>query len=218
MKNNRLYYFTIIVIIIFLLALMVACTESRKEINASLEEYSFDESVEISDLIAEIEIIEKVSEIDEPSPKTLFNAKIIKVFKGELNSNKDNSIVVMQQGNSEWIFNNNKLFEAGEKYVLFLKKATGYDNTYWILCEEINTYTIETIDNAKYIVKNSVKDARLKKIQVDEKETIGKITNRLKGKMIKQEKIKDIQVMKKDMFDAELTATINEKEEGSVNE
>ena len=119
MKNNRLYYFTIIVIIIFLLALMVACTESRKEINASLEEYSFDESVEISDLIAEIEIIEKVSEIDEPSPKTLFNAKIIKVFKGELNSNKDNSIVVMQQGNSEWIFNNNKLFEAGENMYYF---------------------------------------------------------------------------------------------------
>ena len=105
-----------------------------------------------------------------------------------------------------------------EKICTIFKKANGYDNTYWILCEEINTYTIETIDNAKYIVKNSVKDARLKKIQVDEKETIGKITNRLKGKMIKQEKIKDIQVMKKDMFDAELTATINEKEEGSVNE
>jgi len=38
--------------------------------------------------IAEIEIMDKMSEIDEPSPKTLFNAKIVKVFKGETTAAK----------------------------------------------------------------------------------------------------------------------------------
>jgi hypothetical protein len=103
-KNLKTVFSAVLIIIfitIFLLALMVACTESRKEINAALEAYSFDESVEISDLIAEIEITKKVSEIDEPSPKTLFIAKIVKVFKGETNGSEDNSISVMRQGNSE---------------------------------------------------------------------------------------------------------------------
>lgn len=108
------------------------------------------------------------------------------------------------------------MFEAGEKYVLFLKEAAGYVNTYWILCEEINTYTIVTMDNTEYVVKNPVQDARLEKIQVDEKETIDKITNKLKSMMSKKETIKEIQVMKKDMFEAELAAAVSEKGKGSV--
>jgi hypothetical protein len=118
----------------------------------------------------------------------------------------------MQEGNSEWIYNNMRLFEAGEKHILILKKAKGYDNTYWIIAGDANIYTIETVDNKEYAIKNSVKDDKLKKIQIEEMENI--VKEKWEKKLSKQERIKNIQVMEKESFENELIAAIKEKSDG----
>ncbi|NSW89537.1 MAG: hypothetical protein HPY74_02450 [Firmicutes bacterium] len=163
----------------------------------------------MSDLIAEVEILKKIDEIDEPYCKTLFSASVIKIFKGEIDDNKNKEIIIMQEGNSEWIYNNMRLFEAGEKYILILKKAKGYENTYWIIAGDANIYTIETLDNKEYAIKNSIKDEKLKKIQIEEMESI--VKRKWEKKLSKQERIKNIQVMEKESFENELIATIKEK-------
>ena len=68
-------------------------------------------------------------------------------------------IYVMQQGNDRMLFNDNPLFEQGEQYILFLKKAVGptsehYPNLYWILGEESNMYKDlgnETVEKMRYV-------------------------------------------------------------------
>src|SRR5699024_5681885 len=50
-------------------------------------------------------------------------------------------ILVDQQGNSEWIFNDNDLFKKEQQYILFLKKTIGTDESdYWIQGEETGVF------------------------------------------------------------------------------
>lgn len=129
----------------------------RKNIEASLEVYSFEESVTLSDLIAEVVIVSKIKEIDEPSPKTLFEANVVNKLKGDTNQE---TIKVLQEGTSEWSFNGQEQFAEKEEYILFLKKATGKDydgtNTYWILGAETNTYKVIQDNRVKKIAKHEV--------------------------------------------------------------
>ncbi|MBW4081228.1 hypothetical protein [Paenibacillus sp. S150] len=112
-------------------------------IDAEVEVYPFDESVNKSDLIVEVQIKEKIKETDDPSPKTIFKTEIINILtQKEPLATKE--INIMQAGNSKWSFNDNKLFSPGEKYILFLKRTVDFDieNTFWILGEETNIYEI----------------------------------------------------------------------------
>lgn len=107
---------------------------------------SFDpiDSLKEADLIAEITIGKKIKEVDEqPIPYTLFQASINKVVKG----NGDlQEIEIVQQGNSEWAFNDNEFFEEGEQYTLFLKKYSDGKDQYWIKGEETGMFLIKDAD------------------------------------------------------------------------
>ncbi|NQX47734.1 hypothetical protein HQN87_20625 [Paenibacillus tritici] len=113
----------------------------QKAIHAKLQVFNFEDALENSDLVVKVEVEKKTRELSEPSPKTLFQAKILDELKADPSLNAD-QIHILQQGNSEWKFNQNDLFLENERYVLFLKKAIGIDepNTYWILGEETGMY------------------------------------------------------------------------------
>lgn len=114
---------------------------AQKTMQGTLEVYNFEEALDNSDLVVKVEVEQKIRELSEPSPKTLFQAKILDELKPDPSLSKD-QIHILQQGNSEWRFNGNDLFSEKERYVLFLKKAVGIDepNTYWILGEETGMY------------------------------------------------------------------------------
>jgi hypothetical protein len=204
-KNCKLI---LLIFIVCPLLTTAACTQTKGAMSATLNYYNFEDSIKRSDLIVEVEILSKDREItDDPLPKTLFNCSVIRIFKGEVDKEKNNEIIITQLGNEKWIVNGNKLFESGEKYILFLKIDSRYYNTYWISSEEVNIYKIEVIDKKDYVIKNSVKDAKLKDIQNDEIEKI--VIKELEQNIDKQVHIKNIQVMEKKAFENILIDTIN---------
>ncbi|MFT4417329.1 hypothetical protein ACLM5H_26240 [Fredinandcohnia humi] len=158
-------------------------------ISAEIQTYAFEEAIKESELIAELEITEKVRELNEPSAKTIYKAKIIEGIKKDSKLTTDN-LHIMQQGNSEWIFNGNEMFQPGEKYILFLKNAINIqeEDTYWILGEETGMY--KKIDD-KYIAKLSQKDEAL--ADIEEKKLSDELTKTEKSS-------KEIQVILKEEF------------------
>lgn len=146
-----------------------AAEDDQKEIgriDADVEIFEFEEAVAKSDLIAEIEIVDVLKEINEPSPKTIFRAVLTESLKG---SSQSEEIFVMQQGNSDYVFNENPLFKQGENYLLFLMETEGFDieDSYWILGEETGMYKLLGQSTA---VKLSVKEGGLEGIEItDEK-------------------------------------------------
>lgn len=151
---------SVFVICIFLLAtiLVVACNSSEvKRIDASIEVFTFTESVNQADLIADITVIEKEGERDEPSPKTTYKVIVNNVLKGDKNLINKN-ISIDQQGNSEWVFNDNAFFEKEENYILILNKTVGTDvSDYWIQGEETGMYKIIN-DGTVVKLANSLKE------------------------------------------------------------
>jgi hypothetical protein len=122
----------------------------------------FPTAVKNVDLIAKIEIIEKIAEINEPSEKTIYKAKILKTIKPDPNMTS-NTIHVMQQGNSKWTFDGNDFFGPGEQYViLFNVTVQQYPNTYWIEGEQAGIFEVE---HNGYLRKWSYADESLKNIE-----------------------------------------------------
>ncbi|WP_391203809.1 hypothetical protein [Psychrobacillus sp. L4] len=160
-------------------------------IRGELQVYSFEEAVNKADLIAEIEIVKYLEDIKEPSPKTLFDAKIINTFSGNTSLR---NIEILQQGNKEYSFNENPLFKKGEKYILFLKKAVGdrFDgtDTYWLLGEETNIYSVI---NNKIIKKWALWDEELTSIEIEENNSN-----------------KNSQLLDKNLFEEKMKKVINE--------
>lgn len=114
--------------------------EKPDGISAELIPFDFKETPKEADLVAEIVIGEKLEEVEEiPIPYTLFEAEIKEVIQGTPVSE---TIVIKQQGDSEWIFNDNDLFEVGEEYILFLKENTVSKGDYWILGEETGMFQV----------------------------------------------------------------------------
>lgn len=157
-------------------------------ISAELQTFPFEEAIKVSELIAEIEIIENVRELNEPTAKTIFKATITEVIKNDSRLTTD-SLHIMQQGNSELTFNKNELFQPGEKYVLFLKSAKNIQekHTYWILGEETGMY--KKIDD-RFIAKLALRDNALADIE-DEK---------LSDELTKSKNSNEIQVLLKEEF------------------
>lgn len=161
--------------------------QAKGVIKAEVEVFEFEDAVNKSDVIAEVKIQTKKKELNDPSPKTIFEAKVKEGYKG---IEKNVTINILQQGNSEWIFNENKLFSANEEYVLFLKKAVGEEfegtNTYWILGEETNIYSSI---NDKEVLKNSYYDTVLADIE-----------NKSLTEEYKKKEKKDVQVLGKEQL------------------
>lgn len=197
-----------LLLIISFLLLLTACNYEKKEtiekeevngnnevfnpvgtISAEIQTYQFEEAIKESELIAEIEITEKVRELNEPTAKTIYKAKIIEGIKKDSKLTTDN-LYIMQQGNSEWTFNGNEMFQPREKYILFLKNAINIqeEDTFWILGEETGMY--KKIDD-KYIAKLSLRDEAL--ADIEEKKLSDELTKTEKN-------LKEIQVILKEEF------------------
>ena len=135
----------------------------KGKVHTEINVYTFEEVVKKADLIAEVEIIKKVKELSEPSPKTVFEARILEGFK---ESKELETINVLQEGNSEWLYDDNEPFKENEKYILFLKTAVGEEfegtDTYWILGAQTNTYSVLNEDK---IMKNGLYDEELALIE-----------------------------------------------------
>ncbi|GBF77688.1 hypothetical protein PA598K_06250 [Paenibacillus sp. 598K] len=127
--------------------------------HALIQTYPFDEALQQADLVSEIVITNHAGEIDEPSTKTIFSAEIVKSYKGGLEAGE--TIDVLQEGNSKVEFNGTRFFQVGEKYVLILKKATGFsERTYWILGGESGVY--EVVDDSTIIKWAKVEDNQIR--------------------------------------------------------
>jgi hypothetical protein len=208
LEKNYKTKFLLIILLLFILLLSVACQKTKGEMRAQLIAHDFEESIEIADLIVEVEILSiKGESVENSIPETFFNCSINKYYKGDIDDIYDDEIIIMQAGNSEWTVNSNRLFDPGEKYIFFLKKATGYVNTYWLISEEMNCYLIETYNAKEYIIKNSNKDAKLKEIECEEMEGI--VVDELESRLNGQERIHEVQVMEKEAFVDLLIDTIS---------
>lgn len=109
-------------------------------IQAEIIPFDSEETPKEADLVAEIIIGDKLEEVEEkPVPYTLFKAEIKEVIEGVPVSQ---NIVIKQQGNSEWVFNDNELFAPGEEYIFFLKETTVSKGDYWILGEETGMFQV----------------------------------------------------------------------------
>lgn len=137
-------------------------------IDAEVEIFEFKEAVTKSDLVAKIEILDILKEVNEPSPKTIFRATLIESLKG---SPQEKEIFVIQQGNSDYVFNDNPLFKKGENYLLFLMETKDFDieDSYWILGEETGMYKL--LDQS-IAVKLSVKEDELRKIEISDEKIV----------------------------------------------
>lgn len=159
-------------IVLFLSMVVAGCQagidgteEQRGELHGELEILPFSKAVKETDLIAEVEIIEAVKEIDDPSPKTIFEVSIQKVHHGDSSLEKEERHV-LQQGNSDWTFNENELFQTGDRYILFLKSTIGIDYAdFWILGEEGGMYQV--IDE-EVVVKLAYDDEELQSAEASE--------------------------------------------------
>lgn len=135
--------------------------EESGGIDAEVESFKLEEATEQADLIGEVTITEKVEEIKaDPIPYTVFKAKVNNSFHGEVINEE---ITIKQQGDSEWTFNGNELFEEGEKYIFFLKETIASKADYWIIGE--GTGMFEILDN-EIIVKLNEPIEQLKDVEL----------------------------------------------------
>src|SRR5690606_5103404 len=92
-------------------------TEITGGIDARIVPFDFEEAVKDADLIAEVEIKRLIKEVkEEPIPYTVFATHIIQKIEGD---DMRAEVTIRQNGDSEWRFNDNKMFKPGEKYVFF---------------------------------------------------------------------------------------------------
>jgi|GEM_PF-2369416 len=142
-------------------ALPTATLEATKcNSKADMVVLPFEEAIEEADFVAKLSIDHVIKELVYPSHKTLFQASVITVVKGD----KDLTTVhVLQAGNSKCSFNENELFLPGEQYYLILNHATQVEteNTFYIQGEETGMYKI--IEDG-YIVKLAYRDSYLSDI------------------------------------------------------
>ncbi|WP_213614755.1 hypothetical protein [Paenibacillus lactis] len=139
-------------------------TSKPKSVHGQIQIFPFEEAVNRSDLIAKVRIGKKSGELNEPVPKTVFNAQILETQKSDVKVELE-SIQIMQQGTDEILFNDNPIFNENEEYILFLKKAVGpitqeYPDLYWITGEESNMYKVigDQLVERQAFIKNELLD------------------------------------------------------------
>lgn len=180
--------------------------------------FPFQQDVEMSDLIAEVEIVELIKEVGDPELfcQSLFEAKIKKVYKAK-DDFQANEIVLIQDGISKVPINGGRIFKKGDRAILIMMKASArenassvIENTYWINSGEAGIYDIIECYGKKYAVKRMYADKNLKNIEVTS-DVKNDIKNQLEARKNSNEKIKDIQPFLLESFEKKLIGTINNK-------
>lgn len=125
--------------------------EASRYSKRTIEAFDFKRAAEEADIVVSVEISKLVEELEQPSPKTLWQAKLLTVWRGDATLG---TIHILQAGNSCADYVGSKLMKPQEQYVLFLKQAVSVEqpDSYWILGEETTIYQV-TEDG--YIVKHA---------------------------------------------------------------
>lgn len=156
---------------------------SKGTISSTVKGYTFNELANAADIIAEVKISEWLKETNEPIQKTFFKAKFLNIYKSNVGEDLQ-EIILMQRGNSEYTIKDYPLFQNDDKLVLFLKKATDIENTYWILGEHTTVLKTCTVDNKEYFIKEVGDFPELKDIQILDDIEKSKIKENIKPKML----------------------------------
>ncbi|WP_213515724.1 hypothetical protein [Paenibacillus montaniterrae] len=142
-------------------ARLCSAMEASRNSKQTIEAFDFKRAAEEADIVVGVEILKLVEELEQPSPKTLWQAKVLTVWKGDAALD---TIHILQAGNSCTDYVSSKLMKPQEQYVLFLKQAVSVKqpDSYWILGEETTIYQVAE-DN--YLVKHAYPDPELKEIE-----------------------------------------------------
>ena len=155
---NKVKLLCLLICVLFLIACDAKETNKEEKqnnnhdelvhIDATILAFNLTEGAQDADLIAEIEIIGKIEEVDEnPIPYSVFQAKVNHTIKG----NEDNEkITIKQEGTKEWPFSYLKPFHPGEKYILFMKKIVAGEADYWFFGADTGMFYI---NSDEHIVK-----------------------------------------------------------------
>lgn len=195
-----------VLIIVFVLFSLIGCSGTKAEqkvANASWYIYSYDQMLELSDIIAEVEITGKSNEIDTGTPRTIFKAKIIDMYKGVDDQVKE--INIAQIGNSKTVFRDYDLFKKNDKMVLFLEKAKieNVEDVYVIVGSIGGTFCLESVEGEDYILQKIAPIPQMK-----QKENLV-AENKIKtNKGLKSEKL---QVIKKKEFKKQILDDLAKK-------
>lgn len=171
-KFNARYFYCILLANVLLL---VGCQASNSEsdvkeddvgvLHASIDVIPFESLQKEADLIVEVKMIEKVGEVDKPTPKSIFELEVENIFKGS-KVKPNERIRVSQLGNSGWVYQDNDFILNKElSYILFLKETVGAEEgDYWILNEDAGLYVL----NEDAVIKLVDHDEELNDIVIDQ--------------------------------------------------
>lgn len=134
--------------------------ETKCAIYADMLVLPFEEAILEADLVVKLSIEQALEELDSPTHKTLYEASVLNVVKGD---KELTTIHVLQAGNSKCSFNDNPLFMPVEQYYLILNKASGNNpvERFYIQGEETGMYKV--LEDG-YIVKLAHRDSYLSDI------------------------------------------------------
>lgn len=142
--------------------------------------YPLDKSIGMSDLIAMVEITNGSTEVKAPWLSTVFNCKVLKVYKGDIELGSGKSINIIQRGTKEISFNGYPVFENKQQVLLFLTKVPGYENTYRILGDETNSFLLTKAGDTEYLTKLCGTENLLQGITIYYGDIIDKATKNIK--------------------------------------
>lgn len=130
-------------------------------LNVKYDNLSFDQSIEKADAIAMVEITKKTKEVYQPSVATFYEAKVLKIYKGQKIIGTSSKINIIQDGSSSVIVNDEPLFKNNERMLLFLSKAPSPDHTFTILSGSANIYKEVKGSVNTYLIKQGQLDLML---------------------------------------------------------
>ncbi|GAF11398.1 hypothetical protein JCM19046_2921 [Bacillus sp. JCM 19046] len=113
-----------------------------------------------ADLIVEVKIGTAIGEVHEPTPKTILEADVLQVFKGETAE----TLTFFQNGTEAIRVNEQPLLQAGDVYTVFLKETVNsVEAEYLILVEETSLYKVD----GDKIIKWALPDEELDDITLE---------------------------------------------------
>ncbi|GIN08366.1 hypothetical protein J1TS1_25110 [Shouchella clausii] len=132
-----------------------------QHIHADFDPISFNENVKDADLVAEIEIQGLITEMEDPSPQSIFKTNVLNILSGDYG---DSEMNLLQAGTSTVVFNEFPQFSEGDRYILFLQKTTETPNTDYFIRGAISG--VYKVVDENTIIKIALPDESLEDIQL----------------------------------------------------
>lgn len=169
---------------------------------ARVESFSLDDLVDLSDIIAEVEIAEWRGESKKTGhEKTFFTASLKKLYKNT-SSEYLKEIIIAQAGNSDFTLIDYPLFKKNDRLIVFLKKAVNDGDYYWMLGENSSVLKIQKIDNKDYAFKLFGSESDYADIEVKDTSIKSKIKEIVEASLLDYKHVK--QVVEKSLLEGKL--------------